>query len=123
MPNKMFGELFQHLRKKCGYTLREYCRTFGKDAGYMSKIERGVLAPPTSSNELRSWAMSLGLKEGSEDWEMFFTTAAVSAGRIPEKVMTDEEVMPHLPILLRTMTGEKLTEEKLRALIEVIKSS
>lgn len=123
MHNRMFGELFQHLRKQCGYTLREYCRTFGKDAGYMSKIERGVLAPPTSGNELRSWAMSLGLKEDTEAWEMFFTTAAISAGRIPDSVMTDEEVLPHLPILLRTMTGEKLTEEKLRALIEVIKKT
>ena len=47
--------------------------------------------------------------------------ATISAGRIPHDIMSDEEVLPHLPILLRTITGKKLTEDKLEALIELIK--
>lgn len=122
MPVKMFGELFQSLRKKRGLSLREYCRTYGKDAGTMSKIERGLLAPPTKETELTIMAHSLGLKENMEEWDLFFTTAAVSAGKIPEKIMMDKDVLPHLPVLLRTVSGEKLSVEKLKAIIEVIKN-
>ncbi len=119
----MFGELFKKLRQEKGFTLREYCRTFNKDPGYMSKIERGKLAPPIKENELRSLANSVGLKENTEEWEEFFSIAAINAGRIPKSIMSDEEVLPYLPILLRTITGEKLTEEKLKSLVEVIKST
>ncbi|MBD3290786.1 hypothetical protein GF337_18410 [candidate division KSB1 bacterium] len=65
--------------------------------------------------------MSLGLKEDSDERDDFFTVANVSSGRIPQEIMSDEEVLPHLPVLLRTIHGQKLTEDKLRSLIEIIK--
>ena len=122
MAAKMFGKLFKELRQKKGYTLREYCRTFRKDPSYISKIERGKLAPPIHDHDLKELAYSVGLKENMDEWDNFFSTAHVSAGRIPHAIMSDEDVLPFLPVLLRTVTGEKLTEEKLRALVEVIKS-
>ena len=121
MISPMFGELFKELRKKRGYTLREYCRTFAKDPGNISKMERGIIPPPTNHDELRKLALSLGLKEDSDEWDNFFTVANVSSGRIPQEIMSDEEVLSHLPIILRTIHGQKLTEDKLRSLIDIIK--
>lgn len=121
MRSPIFGELFKQLRQKKGYTLRSYCRTFIKDPGNISKMERGLLPPPTNNAELRSMALSLGLKESTEDWNNFFTVAAVSVGRIPNEILSDAEVLPHLPILLRTITGQKISEDKLKQLVEIIK--
>jgi transcriptional regulator with XRE-family HTH domain len=118
----MFGEFFKKLRKKNGYTLREYCRTFKKDPGNISKMERGLMNPPKNDEELKDMAYSLRIKENSSEWEQFFILASVSAGRIPTKIMSDEDVLNQLPIFLRTVTGKKLSKEKLEALIELIKS-
>jgi transcriptional regulator with XRE-family HTH domain len=123
MGNLLFGRLFKELRQKKGYTLREYCRLFQKDPGNMSKMERGLLPPPTATEELTELALSLGLRKNAEEWSNFFTVAVVSAGKIPKEIMSDEEVIQHLPILLRTMTGQKIDENKLKALIEMIKSA
>jgi len=123
MSTKMFGELFKELRLRKGYTLREYCRTHNQDPAYISKLERGKVTPPSKQESLEKLAFSLGLKEGSEEWRDFISVAVVCAGRIPQEVMSDEEALKHLPLFLRTLKGEKLTEEQLDALIEVIKSS
>ena len=118
-----FGNLFRKLRMEKGYTLREYCRKFQKDPSYISKIERSKLAPPIGKDDIAVLARSLDIEENSDDWKNFFMIAQISAKRIPEGEMTEEEVVKCLPVLLRTMTGEKLSEEKMNLLIEVIKSS
>lgn len=123
MASILFGEFFRELRLKRGYTLREYCRNFNQDPAFISRMERGKIAPPTKEEALEKLAVSLGLKEDSEKWREFMSIAIVSAGRIPKAIMSDEEALKHLPALLRTLKGEKLTEDQLDALIEVIKSS
>ena len=123
MTTKMFGDLFNELRHKKGLTLREYCRNHNQDPAYISRLERGKIAPPAKEEALEKLAFSLGLKENSEEWREFMSVAIVSAGRIPKEIMSDEEAIKHLPAFLRTLKGEKLTENQLDALIEVIKSS
>ena len=123
MAAKMFGEFFKNLRQARGLTLREYCRTFDKDPAYISRMERGKIAPPINHQELEKLALSLGLQEDSEEWTEFFTLAAISAGRIPQEIMSDEEVLQHLPLLLRTITGKKLDKSQLESLVEVIKTA
>lgn len=49
--------------------------------------------------------------------------AIICAGRIPDSIMKDEEVLSKLPILLRTLEGQKLDETQLKNLIEAIKTS
>lgn len=123
MASKLFGELFNELRHKKGLTLREYCRTHNQDPAYISRLERGKIAPPIKEEALEKLAFSLGLKEDSEEWREFMSLAIVSAGRIPKEIMSDKEALKHLPAFLRTLKGEKLNEDQLDALIEVIKSS
>ena len=118
-----FGELFRELRLKAGFSLREYCRRFGEDPPFISKMERGKVPPPTSHEKLQKMALSVDLKEDTEEWGYFFTSAIVGAGRIPKEAMDDEQVLRRLPVLLRTMTGQKLSEDQLDALVEVVRDA
>ena len=119
----LFGELFRSLRLEKGYTLREYCRKFQKDPSYISKIERGKIAPPVNEKDISNLAITLDIEENSDAWKDFFFSAQISAQRIPKGEMTEDEIVRCLPVLLRTMSGEKLSEEKMDLLIEVIKSN
>ena len=123
MAAKMFGELFKELRLKNGYTLREYCRNFNLDPANISRLERGKISPPNNEGKLVEFALSLGLVRESEDWRNFISVALVSAGRIPNEIMSDQEALKHVPIFLRTLKGEKLTEEQLDSLLEIIKKA
>ncbi|MBN2290660.1 MAG: helix-turn-helix transcriptional regulator [Candidatus Glassbacteria bacterium] len=123
MAAKMFGELFKELRLKKGFTLREYCRESNLDPAYISRLERGKIPPPNNEKKLAEFALSLGLARESEEWRNFISVALVSAGRIPDDILSDEEVLKHVPVFLRTLKGEKLTEEQLDSLLEIIKKA
>ena len=69
------------------------------------------------------YAKALGLRKGSDDWYTFFDLAAADRGKIPSDVMEDEELVEKLPILFRTLRGQKVSKEKLNKLIDKIRSS
>ena len=119
----MFGKFVKELRARDRIGLREFCLKHGHDPSNWSKIEREVLAPPRDEGTLRTWARQLGLKEGSEGWLKFFDYAAVDAGRIPDYVMKDEELVGKLPLFFRTLSGQKPSREDLEKLLEIIKST
>jgi transcriptional regulator with XRE-family HTH domain len=118
-----FGEFFKEKRLALGLALREFCRENGLDWGNVSRIERGVSAPPKSDKALEAYAKALRLKPGTEDWTAFFDLAAISAGVIPDAVMKDEALVAKLPLVFRTIQGKKLTEKQLRDLSEVIRKA
>ena len=102
----MIGTLVKELRARQRLGLREFCLKHGHDPSNWSKIEREVLAPPREEDTLRTWAKQLGVKQGSEDWLKFFDTAAVDAGRIPDYVLKDEQLVAQLPVFFRTLSGQ-----------------
>ncbi len=118
----MFGTFIKEQRAKQRLGLREFCLTHGHDPSNWSKIEREVLSPPRDEDTLRKWAKQLGIKEGTDDWHKFFDYAAVDAGRIPNHVMQDKELLSKLPIFFRTISGQKPSREDLEKLIEIIRS-
>ncbi|MCX7723231.1 MAG: helix-turn-helix domain-containing protein [Verrucomicrobiae bacterium] len=118
----MFGKFIKELRTRQRLGLREFCLKHGHDPSNWSKIEREVLAPPRDEQTLRTWAKQLGLKEGSDDWLKFFDYAAVDAGRIPDYVLKDEELVEKLPAFFRTISGEKPSREDLEKLLQIIRS-
>lgn len=118
---KDFGEFFKNRRMDLGYTLRRFCLEKGLDPANISKLERGKMSPPDKREKLEEYARHLELKEGSAEWYEFFDLAYVAQGKIPEEVMEDEEVVEKLPILFRTIRGQKVTDEQLKALIQIIK--
>jgi transcriptional regulator with XRE-family HTH domain len=118
-----FGEYFRELRARLNMPLRQFCIANGYDAGNISKLERGVMAPPTSEAKLRDYATALQIKEGSEDWITFFDLAAVSRHEIPGDIMADEEIVKRLPLVFRTLRGQKVDEGYLDALIDRVKKA
>jgi transcriptional regulator with XRE-family HTH domain len=117
----MFGEFIKQIRAAQRLGLREFCLEHGHDPSNWSKIEREVLPPPRDEATLRAWAKQLGLKQGSDDWLKFFDYAAVDAGRIPDYVLKDEELVEKLPAFFRTLSGSKPSDEELENLIKLLR--
>ena len=49
--------------------------------------------------------------------------AAISAGQVPQDILDDEALAAKLPVLFRTIRGEKLTEEQLNMMRELMRST
>jgi len=120
-PKAMFGEYFKTKRIEKGMTLRDFCKKFGLDPGNISKLERGLLPPPTSREKLEAYASFLGLNKGNDDWMEFFDRAAACRGEIPRDLLEDSEVVKNLPVIFRTIRGKKVSSRLLDELIEKIR--
>lgn len=123
-PKILFGEFFKKQRIGLGLTLRAFCmknRIF--DPGNISKMERGLLAPPSSREKLEEYAAALELKPGSTDWVEFFDRAAACRGEIPLEIMNNSELVNKLPLIFRTIRGKKVTDKQLDELADLIRKS
>ena len=116
-----FGDFFSAKRKSLGKTLREFCRENGFDAGNMSRLERGLQTPPQSKEKRRQYASAVGIKEGSEEWLEFCDLATISAGKIPDSIVSDKELMAEVPILFRSIKKEGIEKERIQNLLESLK--
>lgn len=123
MGKNRFGALFKRLRIAGGKTLRSFCVEHGFDPGNISKLERGLLPAPQSQENLAEYAATLGLEEGSEEWQHFLDVAAAEGGRIPEDLLSDSELVDKLPVLFRTLRGQRADGESLDDLAEKIRRS
>jgi hypothetical protein len=103
--------------------LRQFCIANGYDAGNISKLERGILSAPSSDEKVRGYARALKLKRGSDEWHKFFDLAAVSRQEIPEDIMNDEEMVRRLPLVFRTLRGQKVGDAQLDSLVDKIRES
>lgn len=121
MSSALFGEFFKKKRIELGKTLRQFCMENNLDPGNISKLERGILPPPTSEEKLEHYARCLKIKKGSDEWYEFFDLAHASAGRIPEEIVSDENLLSKLPLVFRTLRGQKLTREQLNKLAKKLK--
>ena len=118
-----FGDFFKEKRIGLKKTLRQFCMENGLDPGNISKLERGLMAPPQGSDKLEEYAKYLHIKKGTDDWYTFFDLAAVEAGRIPEELLNNAKIAASLPILFRTLRGKKISEKKLDELVEMIRKA
>jgi transcriptional regulator with XRE-family HTH domain len=117
----MFGDFIKQKRLEKELSLREFCKQLNEDASNWSKVERGKLAPPQDEQKLEKIARVLEIEKGTSDWQKLTDYAAVDAGKIPEYLMNDKEVMEVLPIFLRTIGSVKPTPEELAELIDIIR--
>jgi transcriptional regulator with XRE-family HTH domain len=121
MAKVAFGAFFKELRIRQEETLRQFCEAHGYDPGNISKLERGLLQPPESEAKLTEYAKALGIRRGSDDWYQFFDLARASQGKIPPELLRKRDVVARLPLLFRTLRGQKVSEQKLNELIEMIR--
>ena len=117
-----FGDYFRALRARLNLPLRQFCLENGYDPGNISKLERGVLRPPASPQKLEEYAHALRLQPGSEEWSTFMDLAAVARRQIPEDIMADEAIVRRLPLVFRTLRGQKV-EDDLDALLNKIRGA
>jgi len=118
---KNFGEFFKAKRIELKMTLRQFCLKYGLDPGNLSKIERGLLPPPKNREKLEEYARYLKLEKGTDEWIEFFDRAAAESGRLPTDILSDKEVVEKLPILFRTLRGQKVPDDMLDELVRKIK--
>ena len=118
-----FGQFFKEKRIALRKTLRQFCFENGLDPGNISRLERGIMPPPQGSDKLEEYARCLQIKKGTDDWYKFFDLARIEVGRIPDELLKDEAIATSLPILFRTLRGQKISEKKLEKLVELIKKS
>jgi transcriptional regulator with XRE-family HTH domain len=116
-----FGEFFSAKRKALRKTLREFCRENGFDAPNLSRIERGLQTPPQGKEKRLQYAQALGIKEGSDEWLEFCDLATISAGKIPDGIVSDKELMAQVPILFRSIKKEGVDKEKIEELLKALK--
>lgn len=118
-----FGQFVQELRKRQQLTLRGFCEKYGIDPGNQSKLERNLLPAPKSVEALEALARNLGLEKEAEEWQYFLDLAATSTGQLPPDIREDEEMASKLPLVFRSLRGEKLSEEQLKELADLLKRS
>jgi len=118
---RSFGEFFKARRTALGLTLRRFCQENGLDPGNISKLERGLAAPPRGE-KLEAYARALKLRKESDEWYEFFDLAAAEAGRIPKEILEEDQIVAKLPALFRTLRGQKVSDEQIEDLIRLIRS-
>ena len=124
MAQKMtFGQFFKKMREKKGLSLRRFCTENNVDPGNISKLERGLVSPPQSREKLEQYAHYLRIEKGSDDWYEYFDLAAAHTGKIPDDIMEDAELVKKLPLVFRTIRGQKVSKEKLDRLAAIIRKS
>ncbi len=117
---KEFGKTLRCLRIKKELSLREICQSVNYDASNWSKIERGLLSPPSDENVLKKWAKALGLSD-SDKIQKFIDEAITAQGIIPQDIMTQKDIIARLPAFFRTLRNRKPTKEEIDKLIELVK--
>ncbi len=118
-----FGKFFKECRIGLKKTLRQFCYENELDPGNISKLERGLLLPPQSRQKLEEYAKLLKIKKGSDDWYTFFDLAAAETGRIPDDLMEGKKIEDKLPILFRTLRGQKVPNDKLEELVKKLRGA
>lgn len=116
-----FGEYLKQLRMERRFTLRCFANMIGMDPANYSKVERGKIDMP--HEKLRSGKLrdALSLAEGSGEWEQLIELASIERGLIPERYLTDSELLNKLPALFRTLDADIPDEEKALRLAEIFR--
>jgi transcriptional regulator with XRE-family HTH domain len=112
-----FGNKIRDLRLGMRLSLRKFASDNKMDSGNLSKIERGVLPPPSN---IAAYAKAFGFIEGSPEW-IELDQLARSSLAAKSFVNVDDEVAKKLPQFFRTIDNKNLTSEKLEKLLEVLK--
>lgn len=117
-----FGELVQKRRAELRLSLRDCAIRADMDAGNLSRIERGRVAPPQDPDILARLLEALELA-GTPLAQELIDVAAMQNGRIPRDILSNEEVMSALPVLLRTVNNKQLDGAHVEKLVDLIRNA
>jgi len=114
--NESFGRYLKNLRLKTGFGLRRFAGLIEMKASNLCDIEHDRRSMPNEYME--PVAEALGLEKGSSDWEKFFELARKS-NELPADVQRVAR-RRFVPALLRTIDNAKLSDDKIKQLIDYI---
>ncbi len=120
---KKFGQNLKKARIAKNLSLREICKKINYDASNWSKIERGVMSPPSDEKVLSKWAKVLGLKPADNKYQTFIDEAQIGQGIIPQDILAGRNAVDYLRAVLRTLRNEKPTKQEIDRLIQLIRNS
>ena len=120
---KKFGKILKDMRIEKELSLREICKLADYDPSNWSKIERGMISPPSEEKTLRKWAKILGLSQKSKEFQEFIDKAKVAQGIIPQDILSRKNAVKCMPVFFRTLRNEKPTKEEIDRLIELIRNA
>ena len=123
MVELSFGAYLKALRVSNELTLREYCRRLDKDAGNVSKLERGILPPPKDESLVKQYGQALGLEDDAPEMKELIRLAAIGSGHLPKDVLEDDELVDKLPVFFRTVTGSRLDRKKIMDFLESLRKA
>ena len=115
---KNFGKKLKEARIKRNLSLREICRLVSYDPSNWSKIERGIVSPPSNEKVLRKWA---GVSD--VDVQDFIDEAMLAQGIIPKDILSEINTVERLPAFFRTLRNKKPTKKEIDRLIKLIKNA
>jgi transcriptional regulator with XRE-family HTH domain len=122
MQGNTFGDFVRTRREEKRVGLRQFCASLNFDPSRWSKVERGVLQPPSDESTLKGIAKLLSIKLNSDEWAMLKDLAAFGRGEIPADIMKDDDLVACLPLVFRSLR-EKPTREQLTNLADLIRHS
>jgi len=122
MNDLNFGKFFREKRLQQKLTLRSYCKRFGYDTAYISRLENNKLKPP-SAEKLKTLAKTLKISKNTEDWVKFFDLAHKAKNELPKDIATNApEILNILPAFLRTTDGQRVSKKKVDQLIKFLQN-
>ena len=110
----MFGEKMRQIRTDKAITLRELSIRTGIDVGYLSRVER-CSVPPIQKPELLDKVV-YALELTGEDALEFRDMSAIDNERWPVGLKKCEG----FPLFVKTVSGKRMSEKRLRELTEFI---
>lgn len=116
-----FGKMLKEFRIKKELSLRDIYKETGYDPSNWSKIERGLISPPSDEKILIKWAKALKLSR--EKIREFIDQAKIAQGIIPQDILSQPNAAKSLPAFFRTLRNEKPTKEEIDQLIDLIRKS
>lgn len=116
---KKFGSLLGKLRTENNLSIREACKLVSYDPSNWSKIERGLISPPSKEKTLKLWAKVLKIK--GEEIQKFMDDASIAQGIIPDDILNKTEMLELMPAFFRTVRKKKPSKEEIDRLVNLIK--
>lgn len=117
-----FGDYVRGLRERNEIGLREFCVALEFDPSRWSKMERGLLQPPTDQDLLERIASVLKISNDTEEFAKLRDLAFLSRGQVPDDILSEKELVECLPMIFRTLrSDEKPTPAQLRKLADKLR--
>ena len=116
-----FGAFVKAARIKQGITARDAAAGSEMLPSNFSKIEHGVLRPPSVGEKQRKMARVIGLISGSQEEARFFDLAARANDATPVDVADIISREEALPLLLRTIGNKRLGKDDIEKLVSLVR--